>query len=295
MCINYYNVCINTMANTITESKSFGTVRGNGYLHATWTIKNGKFISSEVSKCALGIYEKELENKKQNEGISTLEEFNERVEDVLNVIGFSSKRVGFDQFDKKYYDEESIYHYSIKGSRNQYMFPRGVVCLNKKNEFFFDVANIVYMINENAIPAQYFDFPEINDTNFNIPRSSGIIQYGGFVPNSSFKISRTRGCIYLYVEFISKEDGLDYQKSISFKDFVKLNEITKFLIKIPKLNKSKYNSSNYTYLDDLLINEIIIHYNSKIIEFINMFITKQFSGYDVTKDHENFKYIFTKK
>jgi hypothetical protein len=283
------------MANTITESKSFVTVRGNEYLHATWTIKNGKLISSEVSKCALGINEKELENKKQNEAISTLEEFNERLEDVLNVIGFSSKRVGFDQFDRKYYDEDNIYHYSIKGSRNQYMFPRGVVYLNKKNEFFFDVANIVYMINQNAIPAQYFNFPEINYTNFNIPRSSGIIQYGWFVPNSSFKISRTRCGIYLYVEFINKEDGLGYQKSISFEDFVKLNEITNFTIKIPKLNKSKYNFSNYTYLEDSLINQIIINYNSKIIEFVNMFISKYFSAYDVIKDHEKFKYIFAKK
>lgn len=283
------------MANTITESKSFGTVRGNGYLHAAWTIKNGKFISSEVSNCALGIYEKELENKKQNECVSTLEEFNERVEDVLNVIGFSSKRVGFDQFERKYYNEDNIYYYSIKGSRNQYMFPRGVVCLNKKNEIFFDVANIIYMINENAIPIQYFSFPQINDTYIYIPRSSGIIQQGWFVPNSSFKISRTRGGIYMNIEFINKEDNLEYQKSISFIDFVKINEITNFTIKIPKLNKSKYNFSNYTYLNDSLINEIITHYNSKIIEFINMFISKYFSAYNITKDDENFKYIFTKK
>lgn len=280
---------------TSTKNNTTEIINGNEYLHACWTIKNGKFISSEVSNCALGINEKELENKKQNESVNTLEEFNERVKDVLNVIGFSSKRVGFDQFDRKYYDEESIYYYSIKGSRNQYIFPRGVVCLNKKNEFFFDVANIMYMINENAIPAQYFDFTEINDTNFNIPRSSGNIQHGSFVPNSSFKISRSRGGIYLYVEFSSKEDGNDYQKSISFKDFIKLNEITNFTIKIPYINKSKYNFSNYTYLEDSLINEIITHYNSKIIEFINMFITKHFSEYDVTKDHENFKYIFTKK
>ena len=99
----------------------------------------------------------------------------------------------------------------------------------------------------------------------------------------------------MYVEFINKEDGLGYQKSISFEDFVKLNEITNFTIKIPKLNKSKYNFSNYTYLEDSLINQIIINYNSKIIEFVNMFISKYFSAYDVIKDHEKFKYIFAKK
>lgn len=280
---------------TTNNNNKYNIVKGSEYLHACWSLKNGKFISSEVSKCALGIYEKEIENKKQNECLSTLEDFNKRVEDVLNTIGFSSKKVGFDQFDKKYYDEENIYNYLIKGSRNQYMFPRGIVCLNEKNKLFYDVANIIYMINENAIPAQYFDFPEINNYNFNIPRSNGIIQYGGFVPNSSLKISRTRGSIYLYVEFISKEDGHDYQKSISFEDFVKLNEIINFTIKIPKLIKSKYNFSNYTYLDDSLINEIITHYNSKINEFMNIFITKHFSEYDVIKDKENFKYIFMKK
>ena len=242
-----------------------------------------------ASKRILGIED-------DNSDLSNFEEFENRIENVLSGLAFSSKAVGYDEFVRKYYNYDDVYESFIMGSGNFYPYPRGAVCLHKSNTFFFDVANIKFMIEKNIIPLDLINCDLDFQQSIKIPRSNGSVNEGRSVINSALKISKTKGGVYAYVRFFDNETNFDMEKHTKINELFDCNNIDKFKIKIPQLNIQDYNfdDGKYEYLSSSLIDEIIEYYNSKVNEFMDSFV-ENITEYDVCKNEDDNEFIFNKK
>ena len=223
------------------------------------------------------------------ENIYDLKAFNNRIEDVLSGIGFSCKKIRYDEFVKEYYDETSIYEYKIQGASNYYNYPRGVVWLNESNKIFYDAANIAFMIDMLILPINYINFNNEFDINDNklikIPRRNGDIQDGWIPNNSALRISRSVGGIFIRIKFLDKKQEFELEKQVKLYKLLELNNIKNFSFNIPLLKKSNYNFNNYKFLSDELINQIIKTYNSNVKGFMSKFI-ENFNEYNIDYKEE---------
>lgn len=269
------------------------TLYNHKNLHANYIIEDGKLKISELSKGVLGI---DTYYKNTNNVMNTIQDFDDRIKDVLRTICFSSKRIGYDQFVENYYGEDSIGNYIIVGSRNEYIFPRGTVCLHDENKIFYDVANIIYNVERNYLPIDYIEFQDIDKSNITIPRSDGSRQIGQIISNSALRISKSKGGIYVFVSFIDEKDKLDYEKHITFEDFVEINNIREIKINIPQIKKEDYDFTDYKYLSDTLINEIIEYYNKMSLSFYQEFVSSNLQEFtdDVQSNHNEIIIILNK-
>ena len=257
-------------------------------LNATFIVEDNKLKMDCVAQRMLGLEEGE------NLRLNTLEEVEERINSVLDMIGFSSKRIDYDEFVKKECEDDSVYEYRILGSGNYYLYPRGSVFLHPSNKIFYDVANLQFMLNENFVPVYLIKSKLELDKPIKIPRSSGEISDGFVTANSSLKVSRSMGNVYSYVKFHDKETGFEMEKHVKLFDLFNTNDVETFTLIIPQLNKREYNLEEYEFLSNELIDQIIETYNQKIIDFMNKF-SENFIDYDVVQDLDNLKIIFTKK
>lgn len=262
------------------------TILDNKNLQGTIIIKNDVPVFSNIAKGLLGIHEND---DKQDKKIETLENFIERINEVLSGICFCSKRIAFDEFVRDYYDEDEIYSMVIKGSGSIYSVPYGTVCFHKSNIFFYDISNLHYIIDKNIIPISLITFPTNFGETFNIKRSNGDIQKGKFVKNSSLKISSTRGGVYAFIKFFDENSKDEMEKHTKFEELLELNNVNSFEIEIPRINFNDYKiPPKYKYLDESLIKTIIDHYNSKIKVIIGNFIEHiKFKNFS----EENTKYV----
>ena len=245
------------------------TIVKNENLNGTIVIKNDSIVYSNIAKGLRGIEDEDKENKK----IETLENFIERINEVLSTICFCSKKIAYDEFVKDYFDEDEIYSMVINGTGSIYSVPYGTVCLHKSNIFFYDISNLHYIIDNNIIPMSFITFPNNFGESFNIKRSNGDIQNGKFGNNCSLKISNTRGGVYAFIKFFDDNYKEEMEKHTKFEELLKLNNINTFEIKIPKISFNDYKfPPKYKYLDESLIKTIIDDYNLKIKVFIGNFI-----------------------
>ena len=256
-------------------------------LNATFIVEDNKLKMNCVSEKMLGLEQENLE-------LNTVEQVEERINSVLDMMGFSSKRMDYDEFVKKHYDDETVYEYNILGAGNYYLYPRGAVYLHPSNKIFYDVANLQFMLNENFIPMHLIHSKLDYSKPIKIPRSSGELSDGSFARNSSLKVSRSMGNVYSYVKFNDSETGFEMEKHVKLFDLFKANDIETFTIVIPELNKTEYNLEEYEFLSNELIDQIIETYNQKIIDFMEKF-SENFIDYDVVQDLDNKKIIFTEK
>lgn len=249
----------------------------------------------ENNTIKIGPITKNILNIKENAvKINDLKSFNNIIEDVLFGIGFSSKKIGYDEFVKEYYDSSLINEYIINGVENYYNYPRGVVLLHESNKIFYDAANILFMINNNILPINHISCNiDLNKT-IKIPRSNGTIQNGYISKNTALRISRSVGGIYIHIVFKDLEQNMESQKHVKFNVLFNLNLIDKFSINIPQLKKDNYDFKNYKYLSNELIDEIIETYNSNIKEFIETFV-KNFTEYNIIYNEEEVKYDLSHK
>ena len=256
------------------------------YLAAVCCYNNGELKMSQMTKSILG-----LDNINETK-IKDIESFNDRIINVLCGLGFSSRRFGYDEFVKDSYNDDYINESSIKGSGNYYIYPRGQVCFHNSNKLFYDVANIIFMIQENFIPTYLLESETIDFTKLiKIPRKSGSIQDGRIGINTALKISKTLGGVWSFVTFL--DNGHSYEKHVKLSELIDTNLIDTFRFNIPKLNKEDYNFENYEYLSNELIDEIIEYYNNKIVTFMKKFISINMNEYNVTNEIGWF--CFTKK
>jgi hypothetical protein len=257
-------------------------------LNACFVVENNKLKISNMNKEILGI-------RDESNKIETYEDFVDRIQSVLDIIGFSSKRIDYDEFVRKSYDEESIYGYTILGSGNHYTYPRGVVCLHPSNKIFYDVANLQFMLDETFVPMHLFECNIDFNGIIKIPRSNGDLNDGTIEQNTSLKISKTLGGIYSCVAFIAPESNLEMKKNVKLDYLLEINKVDLFKLSVPKLDKSDYNfDETYEFLSNELIDEIIETYNKKMIEFMKGFVGN-FPEYDVTEDHDTNQYILKNK
>lgn len=269
------------------------TLYNNKNLHANYVIEDGKIRISEISKGVLGL---DTYYNKTNNDINTIQDFDDRIKYVLGTICFSSMRFGYDQFVDKYYGEDSINSYIIIGARNEYIFPRGTVSLHDENKIFYDVANIIYNVERNYLPIDYIEFQGIDKSNITIPRSDGSRQIGQFISNSALRISKSKGGFYVFVSFIEKKDKLNYEKHVSFEDFIEINNIREIKINIPQIKKEDYDFTNYKHLSDTLIDKIISYYNKMSLSFYQEFVSSIFQmfTYDVQSNHNEIIIVLNK-
>jgi hypothetical protein len=230
------------------------------------------------------------------ERITNIDSFNERINNVLSCIGFSSKKIDYDEFIMKSYHDSSVSDYSIKGAGTYYIYPKGSVCFHESNRFFYDVANIVFMINEQLIPMNLINSESIDFTKtIMIPRKSGVNQDGMVGPNTSLKISKSKGGVWVFVNFSVNDET--YEKHVKLGELMDTNSIDSVSFNVPLLNKEAYEFENYEHLTNELIDEIIEYYNNEVVTYMEKFIsenmTEFMTEYDVT--NENGKFNFTKK
>ena len=259
----------------------------NKNLTASFLVEDNKLKMDCVAKSILGLEE--------NLGINTIKDFEKRINGVLDMIGFSTKKVDYDEFVKKYYDDETVYEYNILGAGNYYLYPRGVVYLHPSNKIFYDAANILFMLNEKFIPMCLIDSKLDFSKPIKIPRSSGELSDGSIARNSSIRKSKTTGGMFSYVKFFDNKTCCEMEKNVKIYDLFNANDVETFSLTIPQLNKTDYDlEEGYEFLSNELIDQIIESFNQKIIDFMEKFI-ENFTDYDVVKDLDNLKIIFTKK
>jgi hypothetical protein len=256
---------------------------------------NGSFIIEEnkikmncLAKRILGLQEEYVE-------LITIEDFLERINGVLDTIGFSTKLVDYDEFVKKNYEKESVYEYYILGAGNYYIYPRGTVSSHPSNKIFYDVANLQFMLNEKIVPNHLIESELDFDKTIKIPRSSGDLNDGYFVENSALRVSKSMGDVYSYVKFNEPKTNFEMIKHVKLYELFNINNIKSFNLIIPQLNKDDYDfNHNYEFLSNELIDKIIESFNQKMIDFMKQFISN-FKDYDVVEDLDCMKHIFTIK
>ena len=257
-------------------------------LNATLLIEDNKIKIDCIAESMLGLDKKNIE-------INTIEDFEQRINGVLDMIGFSTKRMDYDEFVKKHYDDENVYEYNILGAGNYYLYPRGVVYLHSSNKLFYDAANMLFMLNEKFIPMCLIDSKLDFSKPIKIPRSSGELSNGSIARNSSIRKSKTNGNVFSYVKFYDDKTCYEMEKNVKIYDLFNANDVDTFDLMIPQLNKSEYDfEDNYEFLSNELIDQIIDSFNQRMIDFIKQF-SENFIDYDVVEDLHNKKYIFTKK
>ena len=260
-------------------------------LHTSFIVGDDGFVKiSPIARAILGDY------NSIEERITNIDSFNKRINDVLSCIGFSSKKIDYDEFIKKSYHDFSVRDYSIKGVGTYYIYPKGSVCFHESNKFFYDVANIVFMINEKLIPMNLINSESIDFTKtIIIPRKSGAYQDGMVGPNTSLKISKSKEGVWVFVNFSVNDEP--YEKHVKLGELMDINSINSFSFNIPKINKEDYEFENYEHLTNELIDEIIEYYNNEVVTYMEKFISENMTEitteYDVT--NENGKFNFTKK
>ena len=259
----------------------------NQHILASAIIENDNIKISPITKNILNIKENKVK-------INDLKSFNNIIEDVLFGIGFSSKKIGYDEFVKESYGDSLINEYKIHGAGNYYIYPRGVVLLHESNKIFYDAANISFMINNNILPINNIICNiDLNKT-IKIPRSNGTCQNGYISNNTALRISKSVGGLYIKIGFLDSVQNQESQKHVKCNELLNLNLIDKFSINIPQLKKDNYNFKNYKFLSNELINEIIETYNSNSKDFMETFI-KNFTEYNIVYNGETLKYDLSHK
>jgi len=257
-------------------------------LNASFIIEDNKIKMNCVAERMLGLQEESIE-------LNTIEEFVERITGVLDTIGFSAKRIDFDEFVKKQYEKESVYEHNILGAGNYYIYPRGAVSSHPSNKIFYDAANLQFMLNENFVPIHLIDCKLDLGKTIKIPRSSGDLNDGYISKNSALKVSKSIGDVYSYVKFNEPESNFQMEKHVKLYDLFNVNGIDTFNLIIPQLNKDDYDfDGTYEFLSNELIDQIIETFNQRMIDFMKQFIGN-FTDYDVVEDLASMKHIFTKK
>jgi len=305
---------INTMSEqeTINDSKlcvlATGTnsTTNNGMTNIVGEIKlnindPNKLIMSQSAKILLQY----TENKNK---LASVDNIIEKIQNVIACSVFSSKRMGTDEFTDIYYDsdhdhdndsdcEVDGYNYLvyklINGSGSFVRYPGGNIIYHTSNQILFDCLNIEYMIDNKCIPLSLTDL----DTNkiYNVTRSSGDTHLCKIFKNSSLRISSKKNELYIYLLF--RDDGIDpndettysdfREKEISLELFMKLNNITNITLTKPELNFNNYKFLEDYFISNKLIDEIILHYNTKLNEHINGIAASYFKFVGSTEIIEN--------
>ena len=169
---------------------------------------------------------------------------------------WSSFRVGVDCFTNKRVDEEDFISSKLNASNNKYKLPGGWIHYSKKNNYYMDMANIVFRINENLFPITFSDIPRV----FTIQRTTRDFEEFGRIQNAFIinmdEIRTTKGRnddyerIYIHTWFPDKNaeikinndddiiiDGESanmyemYSRCHLLADIIRLNNIDKITIK----------------------------------------------------------------
>jgi hypothetical protein len=201
--------------------------------------------------------------------------------DVLVNIGFSSKRINFDEFDNEsIVNEDDLAFRYINGSLICVSYPRGLVNFHKKNKWKMDCLDNYFIMKENLIPNIYHNLPK----QFKINRTNGDSCYAVTVLLESLLISEKEKDFIVHCNF--KKDntkfnikdgdnsfnfwGSELQKNVSLKEIMKLNniEIINFTFNI----FSNEYIDNKTEINTNKIKEILLFFNEKIFEWIDTII-----------------------
>ena len=199
---------------------------------------------------------------------NSLDEIIETIKSVIDSMCFSSRFIGFDMYTNKKYDDNEILSRYIYGIGNLYSIPHGIVLYHESNELLFCCTNIEFMLSENIIPYKYtnLDISKI----YKVERSNGDIQDTVLLQNGGLVLYETENEKKIKLINIfsnNKEDKIDpifspeLNKMVLLDKFLKLNNIEKFNINIPKLSKELKTEYESPY------SELVEYYNNKLDEF----------------------------
>tara|TARA_B110000495_G_scaffold197062_3_gene206770 strand:+ start:92 stop:811 length:720 start_codon:yes stop_codon:yes gene_type:complete len=202
-------------------------------------------------------------------------------DDILINIGFSSKRMSYDEFDKERVgnEEDIIYRY-INGSLILVDYPRGLVYFHNKNKWKMDCLDTYFIMKKNLIPNVYHNLP----TQFKINRTNGNSCYAVTVLFESLFLSEKESDFLVHcnfkknnTEFNIKEGdnalhfwGSELQKNISLQEIMRINniEIITFTFNI----FSNDTIDNMIEINSNKIKDILLFFNEKLFEWVDTII-----------------------
>lgn len=199
---------------------------------------------------------------------TSCEQMIHRINNVLGMMGFSSRRIGVDMYDNKFYGENDkgfLTRY-IDGIQSLYEIPAGIVYYHSSNELLYHFTIIQFMIDNNIIPFKYTNLDI--DKIYKVERRDGTIQdctiprNGGIILNKENKTVRLVN--YFSSEKETKVDPIhsgDLCKSVHLDKFMKINELETLKINVPFVDKEEAETKSQE--------ELIEHYNKELSLFLD--------------------------
>lgn len=166
---------------------------------------------------------KEIVSPILNDKSNLNKKLTEVIDHIIISLGlFSSRKIGFDDFDNVKYDEDDLLSYVIEGSTCLHRFPHNIITCHKKNWWKMCCLNVAFRTLYNIIPNKfenqtlyaYHDLPEI----FNFERHGNVTE-GRLLINEGIKIHKSKSRndtfdqFYVRVNFV--QNNVDYFKDIN--------------------------------------------------------------------------------
>ena len=195
-----------------------------------------------------------------------------KIKEILICVGFTSRFIGRDMYDNKFYDyrNDEFNEAYIYGIQDKYDVPAGIVMYHSSNELLFQCTNIEFMITNKLIS---FKYTNIENKIYLVKRSNGSIQDTCIIPNGGLYLKNDS--LRINHNFSSDpEERLnpgvlnDYQKSVHVSEFCDINKF-KIDVKLPYFNESIIKAQ------EIYMQEVLKYYNTKLNHF-SKFLNENF-------------------
>lgn len=220
---------------------------------------------------------------------SMINELISKFDDILSNIGFSSKRIGYDEIDKEIINnEEDVSFRYINGALIMVPYPRGIVFFHKKNKWKMDCLDNYFIMKENVIPNVCHNLPK----QFKINRTNGDSCYAVTVSLESLIMSEKDQDFLVHCNFkknntefnIKDGDnsfqfwGSELHKNRPLEEIMKLNSIESInftfnIFSNDTIDKTIEKIINSTdIINANKIKEILLFFNEKTFDWIETII-----------------------
>ena len=138
-----------------------------------------------------------------NQSQNNINDAMDYIKRAVNSAGFAMKLTSLDQLDQQYYDKDSdpVFIRYIQGGSALYPIPRGAIVYTDKNAYRMACANLYFMENNDIIPIELTNIPEI----CNVFRSDGRVHRGRILWNEGMFFNENYDSFMLRVAFHNDE------------------------------------------------------------------------------------------